>query len=121
METDAKRVWHDLLGLLAVAILSATLAIWAFNSLRQASDFFSLEDGRRMEANLSARIGAAELGLARVEAWRGEFSLQRQDLPNRLARIEVMLESNSAMLADIRKRLDSLEATRLDARLEPKQ
>jgi len=116
VEPDTRRSLQEILGMVLVAAVSAMLAIWLYQQIQPRGDVFSNEDGRRMESGLAARIGAAELGLAKIEAWRGEFSLQRQDLPNRLYRIEAMLEANSSLLADIRKRLDSLEATRLEAK-----
>jgi hypothetical protein len=52
VEPDTRRSLQEILGMVLVAAVSAMLAIWLYQQIQPRGDTFSIEDGRRMEAEI---------------------------------------------------------------------
>lgn len=117
MATDLSgKSLQEIAGIVLVAMLSGMTGTWGFQQLQPPRpDPFTGSDGRQMRDALTTRIAATELDMAKLNAWKSEFVVQRVDVPNRLYRIEALLENNALALVEIKRRLDSLEMTRQEA------
>jgi len=106
---------QEVAGIVLLAMFSGMTGTWGYQQLQPPRpDPFTGTDGRQMRDQLSTRIGGVELDMAKLNAWKSEFVVQRVDVPNRLYRIEALLENNALALVEIKRRLDSLEMTRME-------
>lgn len=110
---DSRRAVHELIGLALIAVLGGGSGAWGFLQVQPPRpDPFTGADGRQLEERLTARTHRLEQEHESLKAWQKEWGATRQDVPQRLARIEALLELNGGRLADISDRLRKVEERR---------